>query len=93
MAVTLVGGEAGIGKTRLAEAVLELARSQGFTTMRGGSVPLAGATLPYGPIAEAFRVVLPELEPAVWSSAIGQDGPILARIRRRSAPCPTPMPR
>ena len=86
VAVTLVGGEAGIGKTRLAEAVLELARSQGFTTMRGGSVPLAGATLPYGPIAEAFRVVLPELEPAVWSSAIGQDGPILARISSALGP-------
>ena len=80
VAITLVGGEAGIGKTRLAEAVLESARSLGFTTMRGACVPIAGPSLPYGPIAEAFRGAMPGLEPAAWSYAIGEDGQILERI-------------
>ena len=80
VAITLVGGEAGIGKTRLAEAVLETARSLGFTTMRGACVPIAGPSLPYGPIAEAFRGARPGLEPAAWSDAVGEDGPVLARI-------------
>jgi ATP/maltotriose-dependent transcriptional regulator MalT len=51
--VVLVGGEAGIGKTRLIE---ELAvRAEGATTLIGGCVDLGDDALPFAPFSAALR--------------------------------------
>src|ERR671921_368237 len=46
-------GEAGIGKTRLAEEFLGWAKSRGADVLKGGASE--GAGLPYGPLVEAIR--------------------------------------
>src|SRR3989454_4269220 len=55
--VTLLEGEAGVGKTRLAEEFLRWVRAEGGTVLRGrGYDPATG--IPYGPIVEALRGTL-----------------------------------
>ena len=51
--VVLVGGEAGIGKTRLIEELI--ARADGATTLVGGCVDLGDDALPFAPFATALR--------------------------------------
>jgi len=55
--LTLVEGEAGVGKTRLVEEVTHYARADGATVLRGRCYEFA-AVVPYQPIAEALRVCL-----------------------------------
>jgi DNA-binding CsgD family transcriptional regulator len=59
--VALVGGDAGIGKSRLVAEVADLARRDGSLVLEGGCVSLgSGEGLPFAPIVEALRR-LPEL--------------------------------
>ncbi len=51
--LVLVGGEAGIGKTTLAEAALREAKQAGFTVLEGHCFDLAD-TPPYGPWVDLF---------------------------------------
>jgi DNA-binding CsgD family transcriptional regulator/tetratricopeptide (TPR) repeat protein len=53
----LIGGEAGIGKTRLVDEFGERARRQGALVARGACVPIDGAGLPYGPVVGLLRDV------------------------------------
>src|ERR687889_445750 len=52
--IVAVLGEAGIGKTRLAEEFLGWAKSRGADVLEGGASEGAGG-LPYGPLVEAIR--------------------------------------
>ena len=54
-AMVLVGGDAGIGKSRLVEEFCARARREGALIARGGCVPLDGAGLPYGPVVGFLR--------------------------------------
>ncbi|MBE1565893.1 helix-turn-helix transcriptional regulator [Nonomuraea africana] len=65
--VALVGGDAGIGKTRLATELLAEARKRGFQVMVGQCAEL-GDALPYLPLADALRD--PELADAVAARPI-----------------------
>ena len=51
----LVGGEAGIGKSRLLAETLDRARADGALVLVGGCVGLAEGSLPFAPIIEAIR--------------------------------------
>lgn len=53
--VVLIDGEAGIGKTRLIEAVVERAIGSGFVTKIGGGDPLE-MEVPFGVIAQALQL-------------------------------------
>lgn len=55
--VALLEGEAGLGKTRLAEEFLRWVRAEGATVLRGRGYEPAAA-VPYGPVVEALRAVL-----------------------------------
>ncbi len=48
--VQLIGGEAGIGKTRLVEQLATAASRQGMRVLRGGCVPLGEEGLPFAPV-------------------------------------------
>jgi DNA-binding CsgD family transcriptional regulator len=52
--VALVGGDAGVGKTRLANEVTGLAAARGFTVLSGHCAEL-GDSVPYLPLADALR--------------------------------------
>jgi len=54
--VALVGGDAGIGKSRLVAEVADTARRRGALVLEGGCVSLGnGEGLPFAPIVEALR--------------------------------------
>jgi predicted ATPase len=54
-AAILLGGDAGIGKTRLVSELAQRARAAGFVVLLGHSLDLAGTELPYHPFVEALR--------------------------------------
>jgi len=56
--LVLIGGEAGIGKTTLAEAALHEAAGQGFVVLEGHCFDLAD-TPPYGPWIDLFAHYVP----------------------------------
>ncbi|HWG02822.1 MAG TPA: AAA family ATPase [Trebonia sp.] len=69
----LVGGDAGVGKSRLVTEAMTIARRDGFTVLCGQCAEI-GDSVPYLPFADAFRVAPPEVEAAV------KGRPALARL-------------
>ncbi|TFV90009.1 helix-turn-helix transcriptional regulator [Blastococcus sp. CT_GayMR16] len=53
--VVLVGGEAGVGKSRLLDAALGSAT--GVTVLTGGCIEVGGESLPFVPLVEALRTL------------------------------------
>lgn len=88
--VMLIEGEAGVGKTRLAEDFLRWARLDGATVLRGRGYD-AQTDIPYGPVVEALRDVLdaPGLAgtPAEWLTEATR---LLPELRRRFPLLPEP---
>jgi DNA-binding NarL/FixJ family response regulator len=70
----LVGGEAGIGKSRVLTAALERARADGAVVLLGGCIGLAEGSLPFAPIVEALRPYIRELEGLATDGAPSPDG-------------------
>ena len=54
-AMLLVGGDAGVGKSRLVEHAVGLAGEREMTVLSGGCIELGGTSLPFAPIREAVR--------------------------------------
>jgi DNA-binding CsgD family transcriptional regulator/tetratricopeptide (TPR) repeat protein len=78
-AVVLVGGEAGVGKTRLIAELIARA-ADGTRVLAGGCVPVGDGALPYAPIVEALRILLAELSPEAVRGLVGPSWPELARL-------------
>lgn len=78
--LALVGGEAGVGKSRLvAEAAGQL-RDDGWLVLEGGSVALGDDSLPFGPIVEALRALVRDVDGERIVAAAGASLPELARL-------------
>jgi DNA-binding SARP family transcriptional activator len=78
--VALISGEAGIGKTRLAEELVHWARRQGITTATARCYATEGE-LAYAPVAAWLRALpLPRLEP-VWRMEVARILPELLADR------------
>jgi DNA-binding CsgD family transcriptional regulator/tetratricopeptide (TPR) repeat protein len=58
----LLGGEAGIGKSRLLTEALDRAKTSGAAVLVGGCIGLAEGSLPFAPIVEALRPLVRGLE-------------------------------
>ena len=71
----LVGGEAGIGKSRVAAELAARARDQGWLVLAGHCIDLIGAGVPYLPVAEAIRSLR-------GSSALGDGSRALPDLSR-----------
>jgi len=69
----LIGGDAGVGKSRLVAEVMAVAAGQGFTVLCGQCAEI-GDSVPYLPFADAIRSASPEIEAAVKAR------PVLARL-------------
>jgi DNA-binding CsgD family transcriptional regulator len=78
--VAVLGGEAGVGKTRLAEQLALIAGGQGVRVLRGGCVPLGEEGLPFAPVVEALRGLASQLDPAELAAVAGPARAELARL-------------
>ena len=65
-ASVILSGESGIGKTRLATTIVDLAMKRGFTVAVGRAYPVE-AGVPYAVFSDALLPVLRTLEPSVLS--------------------------
>jgi DNA-binding CsgD family transcriptional regulator len=77
--LVVIGGEAGVGKTRLAEQLAAAAQEQGVRVLGGGCVPLGEEGLPFGPVIQALRG-LADLDPAELQAVAGPARQELARL-------------
>ncbi|MFG2818115.1 AAA family ATPase [Kitasatospora sp. NPDC048365] len=75
----LIGGEAGVGKTRLVEEFLAAAGSDTVVTALGGCLEIGAEGLPYAPLAAALRRLRRRLGPELDRAAAGMEGH-LARL-------------
>src|SRR5215212_1977752 len=79
-AVVLVGGEAGVGKTRLVAELTSRCATEGTRVLAGGCVPVGDGALPYAPIVEALRALLGDVGVGAVRELIGPSWPELARL-------------
>jgi ATP/maltotriose-dependent transcriptional regulator MalT len=75
-----IGGEAGVGKTRLVAEFERLARSRGARVLAGGCVDMGGSELPYAPLLGALRGLVRETEPRLLERLVGAGGGELGRL-------------
>ncbi|WP_093716127.1 helix-turn-helix transcriptional regulator [Actinacidiphila alni] len=75
----LIGGEAGVGKTRLTEEFLAAAQRAGAVTAIGGCVEIGADGLPFAPISTALRALYRTLGDELIAAAAGQEAE-LARL-------------
>lgn len=75
----VIGGEAGVGKTRLVEEFLAAARGPGTVTAVGGCVEIGADGLPFAPVATILRALHRQLGPELSAAAAGREGE-LARL-------------
>jgi DNA-binding CsgD family transcriptional regulator len=74
--VAVIGGEAGVGKTRLVERLAASASGQGVRVLDGGCVPLGEEGLPFAPVVEALR----DLDAAELEAVAGPPRAELGRL-------------
>jgi DNA-binding NarL/FixJ family response regulator len=79
-AVVLVGGEAGVGKTRLVAELADRCRARGTRVLAGGCLPAGGDGLPFAPVVEALRPLPGELGVESVRGLVGPSWPELARL-------------
>ena len=85
--VVVVGGEAGVGKTRLAGEVMASARAAGAKVLAGGCVELGGEGVPFAPLIEALRAFVRDLdEPSLARLVPAQAREELARLLPELSP-------
>ncbi|ARF57554.1 helix-turn-helix transcriptional regulator [Streptomyces gilvosporeus] len=75
----LIGGEAGVGKTRLIEEFTESARAQGALVALGGCIEIGSEGLPYAPFSAVLHTLNARLPEELAAAVAGQEGE-LARI-------------
>jgi DNA-binding SARP family transcriptional activator/tetratricopeptide (TPR) repeat protein len=94
-AVALIGGEAGIGKSRLADELAARARAQGARAARGTAVDL-GVAPPFGLWVELLADLARDLEPppadARWPEELARLAPSLPGRLGRPATAPADVP-
>jgi DNA-binding CsgD family transcriptional regulator/tetratricopeptide (TPR) repeat protein len=81
----LIGGDAGVGKTRFVGEVVASARRQGAVVATGACLPIEGGGLPYGPVVAILGHLVRRLD-GLWADEIlgalaagfGVGGPALA---------------
>jgi AAA ATPase domain len=79
-AFALVGGEAGVGKTRLVSELAARAAGAGFLVLTGQCVELGAEGLPLVPLVDALRALARTMRPEALAEVLGPAGPGLARL-------------
>lgn len=89
-ATVLVGGEAGVGKTRLLEEFAGWATDGGARVLVGQCLELGEAGLPFAPFAAALRAVLRADGPGVFAGYEAEFARLLPELGRASATLAAP---
>ncbi len=76
----VIGGEAGIGKTRLVTALEANAREQGFTVLSGACLPAASGSAPFTPYVEWLRGLTRSTDPARIPALLGPARDEISRL-------------
>ncbi len=79
-AFALIGGEAGVGKTRLTRELASLAASQDCCVLTGQCVELGGEGLPLAPLVDALRTLARTMPPDLLADVLGPAAPALSRL-------------
>ncbi len=79
-AVLVVGGEAGIGRTRLVAAIANDAREVGFRVSTGACLRMDAGAMPYAAIVAALRGLIRDLDPATVAGTLGAYRREVARL-------------
>ena len=87
-AVVAVGGEAGVGKTRLIDEFARRARAEGARVLVGACVELGEQGVPFAPVASALRGMLRTMEPEEAQRSIGHGRADLSRLLPELGPSP-----
>jgi DNA-binding CsgD family transcriptional regulator/tetratricopeptide (TPR) repeat protein len=86
----VIGGEAGIGKTRLVGALADSVSARGATVLIGACLPTGSGMVPYAPFVEALRDLIRTLEPGglvgLLGPARGEISRIFPELRTRAMP-------
>jgi DNA-binding CsgD family transcriptional regulator/tetratricopeptide (TPR) repeat protein len=84
--LTIVSGEAGVGKTRLTREASAEARADGWNVLTGSTIGPGQAQLPFGPVTMALRPHLNGADDAEIERLVGPGRPYLARLMPEIGP-------
>ncbi len=76
----LVGGEAGVGKSRLVHELIGRARGAGTRVLIGGCVELGGGGIPFAPLVDMMRALAGELSADRLDDVLGSARPEIGRL-------------
>ena len=79
-AVVLLGGEAGVGKTRLVTELAAHSAAHSARVISGGCLPIGEGAFPYAPVVEALRSLVADLGVDTVRELVGRSRPELARL-------------
>jgi DNA-binding CsgD family transcriptional regulator/tetratricopeptide (TPR) repeat protein len=79
-ATFLIGGEAGVGKTRLVAELATRVEESGGMVAIGSCIEMVDRALPFGPVVQALRDVHRHMDPALHAAVVGDAEPALARL-------------
>jgi predicted ATPase len=79
-AAAFVGGDSGVGKSRLVAEFERRARARGAQVLVGGCVDLGEAELPYAPLVTALRTLARKTETSDLEELVGPDREALVRL-------------
>jgi DNA-binding CsgD family transcriptional regulator/tetratricopeptide (TPR) repeat protein len=91
-AFALIGGEAGVGKTRLTRELAQLAAAQGCCVLTGQCVELGGEGLPLAPLVDALRTLARIMPPGELAEVLGPAAAALSRLLPELAQVMTAVP-
>src|ERR1700733_12006709 len=87
-AFALIGGEAGVGKTRLIGELTAQADRGGFTVLLGHCIELGAEGLPLAPLVDALRALTRAIPGDELAQVVGPAAPGLARLLPELSPDP-----
>ena len=85
-AFALIGGEAGVGKTRLLGELAGQADRAGFTVLLGHCIELGAEGLPLAPLVDALRALTRAIPADELAQVLGPAAPGLARLLPELSP-------